>query len=272
MPPHPVPERPWQKVGVDIFTFQRKDYLLVVDYYSKYPEIAHLPDKTASTVVLQLKEIFARHGIPEEMTSDNMPFSSRKMSEFAEEWKFSQSTSSPHYAQSNGQAERAIQTVKNMLRKANEAGTDPYVALLQYRNTPVAGCDYSPAQMLFSRSLRTKLPVAAEQLIPAIVTPRDQLYATVSRNKRIILIVTRKRCHHCKPMTSYACSVTANGNAVACNGHMSLRARTSSRPKTGRRCAETGATSSKQRRTHHCVRRTSTISQRPSVPRHKRRH
>ena len=173
--PHPVPERPWQKVGVDIFTYQRKDYLLVVDYYSKYPEIALLSDKTAPTVVLQLKEIFARHGIPEEMTSDNMPFSSRKMSEFAKEWKISQSTSSPHYAQSNGQAERAIQTVKNILRKANEADTDPYVALLQYRNTPVAGCDYSPAQMLFSRSLRTKLPVAAEQLTPEIVTPREQL-------------------------------------------------------------------------------------------------
>ena len=33
--PHPVPERPWQKVGVDIFSFKRKDYLLVVDYYSR---------------------------------------------------------------------------------------------------------------------------------------------------------------------------------------------------------------------------------------------
>ena len=65
--------------------------------------------------------------------------------------------------------------MKNILRKANEAGADPYVALLQYRNTPVADCDYSPAQMLFSRSLRTKLPVTAEQLIPAVVAPRDQL-------------------------------------------------------------------------------------------------
>jgi len=173
--PHPVPERPWQKVGVDIFSFKRKDYLLVVDYYSKYPEISRLPDKTASTVVMHLKEIFARHGIPEEMVSDNMPFNSRKVNEFANEWMINVTTSSPHYAQSNGQAERAIQTAKNILRKADEAGTDPYVALLQYRNTPVAGCEYSPAQMLFSRSLRTKLPVAAEHLIPEVVAPRDQL-------------------------------------------------------------------------------------------------
>ena len=124
---------------------------------------------------MHLKEIFARHGIPEEMVSDNMPFNSRKVNEFANEWMISVTTSSPHYAQSNGQAERAIQTAKNILRKVDEAGTDPYVALLQYRNTPVAGCEYSPAQMLFSRSLRTKLPVAAEHLIPEVVAPRDQL-------------------------------------------------------------------------------------------------
>jgi len=154
--PYPVPERPWQKVGVDICTFQRKDYLLVVDYYSKYPEIARLPDKTAPTVVLHLKEIFARHGIPEEMVSDNMPFSSRKMGEFAEQWRISQSTSSPHYAQSNCQAERAIQTVKNILR-----------------------------QMLFSRSLRTKLPVTAEQLISAVVAPRDQLCDRQQKPRRL---------------------------------------------------------------------------------------
>ena len=60
--------------------------------------------------------------------------------------------------------------MKSILRKADEAGIDPYVALLQYRNTPIIGCDYSPAQMLFSRSLRTKL-----LLIPAIVSPRGQL-------------------------------------------------------------------------------------------------
>lgn len=93
--PHPVPDRPWQKVGVDIFSFKQKDYLLVVDYYSKYPEISRLPDKTASTVITHLKEIFARHGIPEQLFSDNMPFNSRKIHEFADEWRINLTTSSP---------------------------------------------------------------------------------------------------------------------------------------------------------------------------------
>lgn len=80
--PHPVPELPWQKVGSDILTFQGKDFLLVVDYYSKYPEVVEIEQKTAATVILKLKEIFARHGIPEELMSDNMPFDSREFRQF----------------------------------------------------------------------------------------------------------------------------------------------------------------------------------------------
>ena len=57
-------------------TLKGKDYLVVVDYHSKYPEIALLEDKTASTVVLHLKSIFSRYGIPMELVSDNMPYSS----------------------------------------------------------------------------------------------------------------------------------------------------------------------------------------------------
>src|SRR5678815_3190257 len=75
--PHAVPERPWQKVGADIFTLYSRDYLLVVDYFSKFPEICHLESKTASSVVVKIKSIFARHGIPDELVADNMPFNSR---------------------------------------------------------------------------------------------------------------------------------------------------------------------------------------------------
>ena len=49
----------------------------MVDYYSKYPEVTQLEDKTAKTVITRLKEIYARHGIPDEVVSDNMPFDSR---------------------------------------------------------------------------------------------------------------------------------------------------------------------------------------------------
>ena len=57
--PHPVPERPWQKIGSDIFEYQGNSYLLVIDYYSKYIDTSLMQNKTASTVVMHMKSIFA---------------------------------------------------------------------------------------------------------------------------------------------------------------------------------------------------------------------
>ena len=79
--------------------------------------------------------------------------------------EFSINNFKPHYAQSNGQAERMIQTIKKLLKKAADSGNDWYTALLQYRNTPISEIDQSPAQLLFNRQLRTKLPVISSSLL-----------------------------------------------------------------------------------------------------------
>jgi len=57
------------------------------------------------------------------LIADNNPFNSREMHKFAEEWNFAIITSSPNYAQSIGQAERGVQTVNGLFRKAFESGT-----------------------------------------------------------------------------------------------------------------------------------------------------
>jgi hypothetical protein len=173
--PHPVPDRPWQKLGADIFSLFGKDYLLVVDYFSKFPEVCLLSGKSAASVIVHFKSIFSRHGIPEEVICDNMPFDSVEMRQFASQWNFVINTSSPHFPQSNGQAERCIQTVKLLLLKAEESSADPYIALLQYRTTPLAGLDYSPAQLLYGRRLRTKLPTTAASLQPTFDTHKAAL-------------------------------------------------------------------------------------------------
>jgi hypothetical protein len=181
--PHPVPSRPWEKIGADIFTLGRKDYLLLVDYYSKYPEIVLLQDKTASSVVTSMKSVFARHGIPDVVITDNMPFSSLVMTSFARDWNFQVVTSSPHFAQSNGQAERTVQTIKLLLKKAMDSGNDPYIALLQYRNTPVSDFDKSPAQLLFNRVLKTKLPTLPTCLQSSDAKTRKDLEHRQQRQK-----------------------------------------------------------------------------------------
>ena len=70
---HGIPQRPWSKLGMDIFTFNGKGYLLIVDYYSKYLEVSHLATKTTACVISHLKTCFARHGIPDTVIADNMP-------------------------------------------------------------------------------------------------------------------------------------------------------------------------------------------------------
>ena len=72
--PHSVPALRWQQVALDIMTHRGKDYLVAVDYLSKFPEIALLERKTAACVIMHLKSMFARHGIADHLMSDNMPF------------------------------------------------------------------------------------------------------------------------------------------------------------------------------------------------------
>ena len=170
-----VPELPWQRAAVDIMTFKGHDYLVVVDCYSKYPEITLLENKTAAWVITRLKSMFARHGIAEELLSDNFPFASKEFVDFTREWKVGLTTSSPNFSQSNGQAERVVQNLKNILKNCDYEGRDTYLALLEYRNTPITGIDYSPAQMSMSRMLRSKLPARSSLLAPQTVDGRCQL-------------------------------------------------------------------------------------------------
>ena len=157
-----LPQFPWQVVGADIFQLKDVYYLLVVDYYSRNLEAIKLSSMTSSAVITSLKSVFSRHGIPEILSSDNRPqFHSYEMSDFASSYGFQQQTSSPHHPQSNGQAGRAIQTVKRLLKKSSV----PYMALLIYRFTPLSWCEYSPAELLMGHRLRANLPLVKEQLM-----------------------------------------------------------------------------------------------------------
>ena len=93
---HDVPNIPWAKLGADLFTFQDKEYLITVDYYSNFFEVDRLDATTSVEVIYQLKKHFARHGIPELLITDNeAQFSSIRFQKFCKTWNFAHRTSSP---------------------------------------------------------------------------------------------------------------------------------------------------------------------------------
>ena len=73
MIPSQLPNRPWEKEAKDLFTWDKSEYLIVVDYHSRFFEVAKLPDTRSHTVITHIKSAFARHRISSEVISDNGP-------------------------------------------------------------------------------------------------------------------------------------------------------------------------------------------------------
>ena len=184
--PHEPAALPWEVVGTDIFQFAGHSYLIIVDFYSKYFEVELLRQPTTMCVINSMKQVFARFGIPLTVVSDNGPqynntravFSTtHEFKHFAEQWGFQHITSSPGYPQSNGCAERAVQTAKQIFRKATAEGKDPFQGLLKYRNTPFEDIGASPIQLLMGRRTRTTLPTHHRLLIPQAMEPKTVVKA-----------------------------------------------------------------------------------------------
>ena len=147
-----IPSRPWKLLAQDLFTWNKKDYLITVDYYSDYWELDELADTTSLTVINSTKKHFARYGVPDRVITDNGPqFCSQDYEKFASKWKFEHVTSSPYHSQSNGKAEAAVKIAKNLLTKAKQDHRDPQLAILDWRNTPTESSNASPVQKLHSR-------------------------------------------------------------------------------------------------------------------------
>jgi transposase InsO family protein len=163
-----VPEMPWQNIGSDIFQFGKDHYVIVVDYYSKWIATKKLNDLSANGLINALLCIFYIHGFPSQITSDNGPqYASDHFRKFCSQHSITHRTTSPYYAQSNGAAERAIQTTKKLWIKNQDKGK----ALFLYNSTTVPSIGLSPSQMLMSRRLRTDLPIQNDRLKPSV--PRN---------------------------------------------------------------------------------------------------
>lgn len=162
----PSPAFPFECVVADYFQLQGHQYLVYADRYTGWITIARCSPLQANSVNLcrELRTAFGVYGAPRVLASDGgQPFASQMVQQFLTRWGVTWRQSSAYYAQSNGRAEVAVKTAKRLLleniARDGSLDTDRFArALLQYRNTPLAGVNLSPAQMLYGRILRDHLP------------------------------------------------------------------------------------------------------------------
>lgn len=158
------PSRPFESTSGDYFSHAGKTYLIYVDRLSGWPMVKmYNQEATAAKLITTLRKFFAATGIPEVFRSDNGPqLTAGNFRRFLQNWAVRISPSSPYYPQSNGHAEAAVKSVKNLIIKCTNNGnldTDEFAhALLELRNTPRSD-GLSPAQVLFGHPIRSIIPV-----------------------------------------------------------------------------------------------------------------
>jgi len=157
--PWPIPEEPWQRIHIDFAGPIGQDYfLVVVDANSNWPEVVRMRTTTADQTCKAMMEIFARWGVPRTIVSDNGPqFISSVFKEFCTSNGIVHVTSAPYHPQSNGRAEKFVDTLKRGLKKMDgEGDIDKKLSifLASYRCTPcgVRG-GKSPFELMTGRKM-----------------------------------------------------------------------------------------------------------------------
>ena len=118
-----VPPHPWHTLGTDLFYWNRIDFLVVGDYFTKFLIIRKLPNSYTHVVIKELGMIFTEFGQPFILRSDNGPcYSSREFQQFLEFYQIHHTTSSPHHPQSNGFAEALVGILKKLVEKSIKDG------------------------------------------------------------------------------------------------------------------------------------------------------
>ena len=154
MPPHA-----WHTLGTDLFYWNKIDYLVIGDYFSKYLIVRRLPNSSTHAVIKELGLVFTELGRPFILRSGNGPcYSSREFHNFLSFYQVDHITSSPHYPQSNGFAEALVGITKKLMEKSVKEGKLWNYGLLQYRTTPISSTLPSPLEMLTGRRPHLTLP------------------------------------------------------------------------------------------------------------------
>ena len=148
---------PMQHIGLDLFHYANKDYLICVDHWSGYLFYHQLRSLSSESVLKVLTTWFNLFGWPSSIRSDGGPQFRGEFTRFCTGYAISHEVSAPLNPKSNGLAEAGVKSVKNILRKSASSGFDADTMLYEWRNVPRSD-GYSPAQLMFGRAQRTSLP------------------------------------------------------------------------------------------------------------------
>ncbi len=151
----------WSRLHIDFAgPFQGKVFLVVVDAHSKWLEVSLMSFMSSSAVINTLRLLFATHGLPDVIVSDNgAAFTSTEFQGFADRNGIRHVTTAPYHPSSNGQAERMVQTTKEALSLLTQGEWQTQLArfLLSQHITPNSSTGKSPAELLMNRRLTTAL-------------------------------------------------------------------------------------------------------------------
>ena len=157
------PAKPWSRVHIDFMgPLMGKSYLVVVDAHSKWPEVVQMPVTTTAKTIEALRNIFATHGLPDHLVSDNGPqFTSSEFKVFLQSNGIKHTCSAPYHPATNGCAERFVQTLKKaiLVGKEDSRSANHQLAnfLLHYRSTPHSVTGVAPSTLLNKREMKTVL-------------------------------------------------------------------------------------------------------------------
>ena len=160
-----APPHPWHTLRTDIFYHRKQDYLVLIDYFSKFLIVRKLPNSPTGAVVKELSITLSEYGIPFIIWSDNGPcYSSKEVKTFLQDLQITHHTSSPHYLQLNGMAESMVKVSTNLIEKAIQSDKPWHSFIQEYRITPLSSTIPSPVEILFWRWFRSNLSILPSQL------------------------------------------------------------------------------------------------------------
>ncbi|XP_029141825.1 uncharacterized protein K02A2.6-like, partial [Protobothrops mucrosquamatus] len=116
---------PWSRIHVDYAgPFQGQFFLVVVDSHSKWLEVVPVSSTTAAKTIQVLRNIFAAHGLPDVLVSDNGPqFTSTEFQGFLQANMIRHVASAPFHPSTNSLAERMVHIAKDALKKLHRLVT-----------------------------------------------------------------------------------------------------------------------------------------------------